>query len=269
MAAVCIVGESDMRDFTSWWERHLPSWIVVYCREGEAELMLQFKPYAFKPGMMAIVPPDMFPAFTSLSGDFRAFYCLVGREVAEKAFYDIPNSFFDAIYTLPVLPVGNTLDVWMELLMLVHGEGQNPYRQHVFSDLLHAFTLEYYNKWNLQYGNQPAIHRRSAADTVCVKFYNLVFDHFREHRDTAFYADKLCITPCYLAMVTRQVYNESPKQAIDRQVTLEIKYLLRNTGQTIQQIANALHFPDASYLCRFFRRQTGFSLSEYRKLGLI
>lgn len=66
-------------------------------------------------------------------------------------------------------------------------------------------------------------------------------------------------------MATRQVCHETPKQAIDRQVTMEMKYLLKNTNMTAEQIADYLHFSDTSYMCRFFRRQTGLSLSEYRK----
>lgn len=35
-----IIGESDMKDFTLWWESHLPAYIVVYCCGGEAKLRL-------------------------------------------------------------------------------------------------------------------------------------------------------------------------------------------------------------------------------------
>ena len=27
---VCLAGESDMGDFTAWWENHLPSYLIIY-----------------------------------------------------------------------------------------------------------------------------------------------------------------------------------------------------------------------------------------------
>lgn len=45
----------------------------------------------------------------------------------------------------------------------------------------------------------------------------------------------------------------------------EIAKQLENTNDTMQQIANNLNFPDQVTLTKFFKRQTGYSLSEYRK----
>lgn len=267
MERTCLIGESDMADFTPWWESHLPAWLMLCCLEGEAELALEFKSRTFSRGMMAVIAPDMFPAFVGRSGDFRAFYCLVDRDSAEGLFHDFPKNFFDAIYAEPIVQVGEAMGHWRSMLGDIYEERTNAYRQTILSDLLHAFILDYYNRWEQQYGTFPLEGEKHPAEVICWNFYNLVFDHFKEHRDTAFYADRLCITPNYLAMVTRRVYHETPKQAIDRQVVLEMKYVLRNTEMTAEQIAAYLHFPDPSYMCRFFRRQTGLSLSEYRKKG--
>lgn len=45
----------------------------------------------------------------------------------------------------------------------------------------------------------------------------------------------------------------------------ELKYKLIYTSKSIEQIAKELHFPDTSYMCRYFRRKTGRALDEYRK----
>lgn len=257
-----------MSGFTPWWESHLPAYIIIYCLAGEAELKLQFRSHAFRQGMMAVIPPDMFPAFTSRSETFTAFYWLTDRDFAEKALYDIPNGFYDAIYKAPILPVGNSMNVWLELLRNISDDHTDSSRLNILSSLLRAFTLDYYEKWKRHYDSLPLKDDKSPADFICMKFYNLIFDNFREHRNTAYYADKLCITPNYLAMIVRKICDETPKQAIDRYVTLEMKYLLRNTTLTAEQIALQLHFPDTSYMCRFFRKQTGISMSEYRRKGI-
>lgn len=265
MAHACVVGSSDMRDFTTWWERHLPACLIVYCAEGETRLTIQIKPYRFRKGMVTFISPDMYPSFTSMTDDFKAFYCLMGMDFADWSFYDIPGGFFDAVYAMPVLPIGEAGRAWFEFIGRIYEDEDNAYRQNMLSDLLHAFTLDCHARWMRAYGESFQAEKRTSAETICMKFYDLICRHFKEHRDTAFYADKLCVTPCYLAMVTRRICQETPKRAIDRQVTLEMKYVLRNTSMTVSQIADYLHFPDTSYMCRYFRRQTGLSLSEYRK----
>lgn len=64
------------------------------------------------------------------------------------------------------------------------------------------------------------------------------------------------------------ILNDAPKTLIDRQVILEIKRLLANTQNSIEQIAEILHFTDPSYLSRYFKKQTQMTLSEFRKQNL-
>lgn len=260
-------GETDLHGFTPWWEGNLPSWLILYCRAGEATLSLQFKRHTLVQGMVAVIPHDMFPSVVSTSPGFRAFYLLADRDFVYHALYDVPNSFYDAIYIHPLVSGGETAAAWASLAGLVC-RGKGAFRKAVAADLLHAFALSFYNKWLSQYGDRPPMNERSPAEELCVRFYNLVSDHFREKRSTEFYAGKLCISPSYLAMVTRQVCGETPKEAIDRQVVLEMKHTLRSTTMTMKEIADSLHFPDASYMCRFFRRHTGQSLSEYRRVAI-
>lgn len=265
MKITCKVGVSDLSGFKEWWEASMPAWLIIYCREGEAQLSLQFKPYSMVEGTLIIIAPDMFPSIVSSSEDFSVNYCLMNREFADKSFYNVPNAFFDFIYQRPMLPVGNTMDLWMNVLQAVGADFDNSYRLEQLANTVHSLVLCYCNRWEQMFGGQIVQNEKNSAEEIYTRFYDLVFDNYKEHRNTAYYADRLCITPCYLAMVTRQICNETPKQVIDRFVTLEMKYMLSNSSMTAQQMADVLHFPDTSYLCRFFRRHTGLSLSEYRR----
>ena len=59
--------------------------------------------------------------------------------------------------------------------------------------------------------------------------------HFKENKDVAFYADKLCITSKYLTMVIKEVSGKSAKDWIVEYIVLEIKALLKNTNMNIQE----------------------------------
>ncbi|MCD7915958.1 MAG: helix-turn-helix domain-containing protein [Tannerellaceae bacterium] len=76
--------------------------------------------------------------------------------------------------------------------------------------------------------------------------------------------------PRYLSAITRQATtNKSAKDIIDSHLILEIKVLLTSTNLPIQEIAHRLHFPDQSYLGRYFKRYTQESLTEYwQRMGI-
>ncbi len=73
------------------------------------------------------------------------------------------------------------------------------------------------------------------------------------------------ITPQYLNRIVKCQTDKTAYEWICLSLVGEIAKLLENTNDTMQQIANHLHFPDQVTLTKFFKRQTGYSLSEYRK----
>lgn len=81
----------------------------------------------------------------------------------------------------------------------------------------------------------------------------------------AFYADKLCISTRYLSTIVQNVSHSSAKELIDKSVILEIKMMLQSTDLSVQEIAYRLHFPDQSYLGRYFKKRTGVSPTGYRR----
>lgn len=261
-----VIGESDLQGFTEWWESNLPSWLVLYCIKGEARLSLGYKSHIFKQGMATIIAPDFYPAITSATDDFMVFYVLANRDFVNKSLFGIPKNFYDAIYLQPILKKAHFATKWKEMFESFYKDSGNAYYNAILSDLFRSFILDYYDKWERQYNKLNDEDKRSPTEEICNKFYDLVFDHYREERSIAFYAKELCITPSYLAVVIKQIGGESPKAAINRQVTMDIIYMLRNTNMNNKEIADYMHFPDTSYMCRYFRRQTGYSPSEYRSL---
>lgn len=97
-------------------------------------------------------------------------------------------------------------------------------------------------------------------------FLSLLDRYVQTERRVGFYADRLCITARYLGeAVSESAPGESPKSLIDKRLIGEIRVLLQRVDWSVQRVAEELCFPDQSYLCRYFKRHTGISPSEYRK----
>ena len=64
-----------------------------------------------------------------------------------------------------------------------------------------------------------------------------------------------------------EVSGKTASEWIDKAVVLDARILLRDPTKTVSAVADALGFPNDSYFCRYFRRQTGQSPTEYRRSG--
>ena len=88
--------------------------------------------------------------------------------------------------------------------------------------------------------------------------------NYKQSRDVAFYADRLCITSKHLSQVVKEVSGKSALDIIEEYVITECKALLLSTTMTIQQISDSLNFTTQSVFGKYFKRVTGISPSEYR-----
>jgi len=110
-------------------------------------------------------------------------------------------------------------------------------------------------------------HRFSnRQEELFLGFQRLVTQHFTEHHDIGFYADRLYITTTYLSRIVREVSGgRTVMDFINRLLLMEAVFLLRQTSLSVAQIADRLHFADTTTFARFFTRLKGVSPKEFRK----
>jgi AraC-like DNA-binding protein len=110
-------------------------------------------------------------------------------------------------------------------------------------------------------------HRFSnRQEELFLGFQRLVTQHFAEHHDIGFYADRLYITTTYLSRIVREVSGgRTVMDFINRLLLMEAVFLLRQTSLSVAQIADRLHFADTTTFARFFTRLKGVSPKEFRK----
>ncbi|MHA4738896.1 helix-turn-helix domain-containing protein [Dyadobacter sp. MSC1_007] len=106
---------------------------------------------------------------------------------------------------------------------------------------------------------------RSNREKIAQEFRKLVAEHFPQHKEVAFYATALHITPKYLSEVLQAELGKPAKAFIDEYVVMEAKSLLKQTTLSIQEICYWLGFEDASHFNKSFKKLTNTTPTEYRK----
>lgn len=104
----------------------------------------------------------------------------------------------------------------------------------------------------------------SRCDDYFSRFMKLLAIHYREEREVAFYASKLCVTPKYFSTMVKKASGKSPGKWIDEVVMEEIHYLLKNSNISIKEIAYQLNFANVSFFGKFVKRHVGLSPYHYR-----
>lgn len=118
-------------------------------------------------------------------------------------------------------------------------------------------------------GSFSALYDRQAtcsrAEQLTTDFFGLVEQNCIQHKNIAWYAEQLCITPKYLANVIKKTTGRSVGVWLNEHILLQAKTLLTTTRLTVQQIADKLGFKNQSHFGTFFRRHVGVAPVLFRK----
>ncbi len=103
---------------------------------------------------------------------------------------------------------------------------------------------------------------------VLHNFRKLVEQYYAEKRLPKEYAAMLYITPNHLNALCKDLLNQPAGEIIRDRVLLEAKRLLVNAALDVSEIAYQLNFTDNSYFSKFFKKYTGTTPENFRKMAL-
>jgi len=96
------------------------------------------------------------------------------------------------------------------------------------------------------------------------QFWNMVSQHFIDHKNTGWYASKLNVTSNYLNILCKRSLNTSASEIILLRIIQEAKIQLKSTNKIVKEIAFELGFKTISSFSAFFKKRTGLTPLEYR-----
>lgn len=142
-------------------------------------------------------------------------------------------------------------------------ETSHLFHEELVSHLLAAHVLDLYD-----------IHAKSLAQSavssravVLLRRFTeeLSRGSFRQHRDLAWYAEKLCVTPEYLSEVCRKVSGRGAGYFIDLFTASEIARVLLKKNLPARRIAEDFSFSSPSYFTRYVVRHLGMTPVAFRR----
>lgn len=244
--------------------------IVAFCTKGYAEITVYTNKYSLAENELVILLPCQLVAINKTSKDFKVNYFIVSQALFNDTLSGIsrfsPQFFIYMRNKLHYELKGEDVDNYMRFFNVLYKRGgANDYlfRREYVINLLRLLYLDLYNNYKTS-----LLSGKSKMDTrkeeLAYDYFMLVMKHYKEYKDVAFYAEKLCITPKYLTSVIKEVSGRPAKDWITEYVVLDIKSYLKNSSLNIQQIASQTNFSNQASLGRFFKQHTGMTPTKYR-----
>ncbi len=244
--------------------------VVMLCTQGKATIVTGIETLELVQNATTMFLNGSSILLVNASDDFSVRMWSISYALYEEIIPSIPPAFVDFLTKIPAYIHSSEalslqfVRVSMDMAQLLYLErslqtASTRIKNFALNYILYLFDyISPFLKSSLNaYVNREYMYRRFIAD---------IYNFCEQEHDLQFYASRLCISKRYLSQIVREnAPEQTPKQLIDKQLIFKVKSLLASTDLTITQIADQLHFPDQSYLSRFFKRHAGIYPSEYKK----
>lgn len=222
---------------------------------------------SFAPGQVAEVTmrPDAQPA-----GQGILFHpdliksTSLGRGIKQYSFFAYASN--EALHTSE-----EERTIIMDCLAKTRLELQRPIDKH--SRRLITRNIELLLDYCMRFYERQFITRTAVNRDVLAKFEMLLDEYFQgEHPQNEglptvkYFADKVCLSPNYFGDLIKKETGKTAQEYIQNKVIDLAKELILGTDKTVTEIAYTLGFQYSQHFNRTFKKHTGVTPSEYRKI---
>jgi AraC family transcriptional regulator, transcriptional activator of pobA len=212
--------------------------------------------------------PGKITSVKELSVNAKGYYCFF-----DKLFVDTYTGNSNLLYSFPffdldAIPIINLNDSQAQFFSLVLQKIQRDFSTNFSAQQasICSYLVAILKECSFFY--QKIVQNNSkltSADRIAQEYLRLVNKYYLTKRQLAEYAELLNVTPSHLTKSVKNATGEPPMNFIYKMLVLEAKVLLRDTTQTVAEVAYQLSFEDAAYFNRFFKQHTGTTPSSFRK----
>ncbi|WP_163323357.1 helix-turn-helix domain-containing protein [Draconibacterium mangrovi] len=242
--------------------------MVLFCIAGEMRLQINLKEITVKKNCIFGIMPGSVGKLYYISNNFRSasiFFSNKSYQTALDIQYIIESQhlmFNNPITEISPERMTEFIDVFRTMYCKLSDENFKS-KLDLADAYLQVLTV-YWEDCKDQHAMNIPHSKPSRQKVIFDAFLNEIIQHYRVERSTAFYAEKLFISPKYLSKVIKDVSNRQPSDWIKELVILEAKALLRTQQYTVLQISEQLNFTSPSFFGRYFREAVGCTPRNYQ-----
>ncbi len=266
---ICLELNSEISFRANETEGHSLHYSFTIVRRGWLSFIYNGREITLRPDDLYFYSPGQSLTILSASSDYQAVGILIDEQTAlaiptVRNLVSIayrPIAYLNGpVVSLPPDVASRMTDRVRDMIGYFHAT--HIYKSEILLQLFSVFILDIQNYLEIAANHQPPPQR---MEEILVQFLRLLPEHFTEHHNITFYAERLNITPSYLSRIIKQLTGRTVIDYINQMLAMEASFLLTNSSLTVSQIAGRLHFADTASFSKFFLRVRGMNPREFRK----
>ncbi len=239
---------------------HLPSYLIKYTLRGRGELLYKNQHYLLEPGTLFFIDCLEYQYYKTISDEPWEMDWVHFSGGNAAAFYQEFSKNQLPIFQTTNLPENNPIHLIMEQLLLLQAQ-QNAQTDYHSSVLIHQLL----NELLLQKYQQDFTYK--AIPTHILRMKDYIDRHFKENLsleqlEQIYHINKFQLTKEF----SKYIGLPPIKYQINKKISYA-KNLLRYSDTSIKEIAIDIGLENSAYFSRLFKKNTGLTPSQYRKIG--
>lgn len=251
---------------------------IFYCIRGEALFTIDGQKYRFTPGQIIICPMGSSILLLDITSDFSARLLGLSKHIWLAARSSMSSETMQNIECCT--HQGGNSELEKEFINnifrqidIIDAEASvsstnTEYCQQTIILAVNTLLL-YIRHISKEHIKQQSENSIEDQNKQFHEFRNLLGSKFRESRSVQYYAGVLKVSTRHLNSICQRASGQNAKEIIDHHTIIELQVALMYSHKSFQELVNEFNFPDQSYLNRYFKRHTGYSLSEFRTHGVM
>ena len=247
--------------------------LIFIVERGSIQITIDYKTYTIEENSLTTVLSSHIMQWISVSADFKAKRLLLSNNFMDdiQSLYPMPPRSVEGYLFMKKNPMkilqSDTLPALLSDINILHSrilQKEHAFHKEIIYNAFITFLLDWAHIVT-SFNKRGTRVKLSRKEELFEQFLDLLFIHAKKEHSVSFYADAMCITSQYLSLILKDISGKSANQWISDALITEAKTMLKTPNQTVQQVANTLHFSDQSTFGKFFKKHTGIAPSSYRK----
>ena len=252
---------------------------IFFCREGDADILLDEKPYRIGTGDMYFYFPSSRVQVVRRSADLWGEMIVIDMGFLQENNEKVNPRWGLYLHEHPCISLSDgqrarierSVETLRRKVREKETEELSPARRTIYHEqLLLMFRILCYDILDIYLAGNPLQPvSNDHKERIFQKFIISLYHNHRKEREVTFYAQEQYLTPRYFSSLIKEKSGQSALQWIIRSVVTDAKQLLRDPSVSIKEIASLLNFSSQSFFGKYFKQYVGVSPSEYRAGALL
>ena len=230
---------------------------IILVTRGSIVAGAGFDYYTVDQNMMIIVPAGQITSLSFMSEDIEGFYLHFSDDYISRTKIDLSDWL--------IRPVIKLEDADSEHLIMLLKRMQKLNESETSANIIRLYLTTFLAEMTQSSDFRKRVNF-PAHERLAMEFKRLLNYHVTKEKSVGFYAAQLHVTPNHLNKSVKSTLDKSASALINEMLILEAKVLMQNNNTSISEVAFEIGFEDVSYFGRFFRKHTGSTPTEYRKI---